>query len=73
MAKSRLEKSWTKLNAGIPIYLLNLIEHRDVSDQIASQFNIPHQSPQLILVNSGEAVYDASHISISSSAASKYI
>ena len=73
MAKKRLEKSWSKINADIPIYLLNLIEHRDVSNQIAAQFNIPHQSPQLILVKAGNVVYDASHISISSKAASKYI
>ncbi|MEQ8625585.1 MAG: bacillithiol system redox-active protein YtxJ [Vicingaceae bacterium] len=73
MAKSRLEKSWQKVNADIPIYILNLIEHRDISDKIAEHFNVPHQSPQLILVKSGNAVYNASHISISSKAAAKYI
>ena len=73
MAKSRLEKSWQKINPDTPIYLLNLIEHRDISNRIAEQFNIPHQSPQLLLVKSGELVYDASHISISSKSAAKHI
>lgn len=73
MAKSRLEKSWQKTNAGTPIYLLNLIEHREVSNKVADQFNVPHQSPQLILIKAGDAVYDASHISISSKSAAKHI
>lgn len=72
MVKNRLEKSWQNINPDTPIYLLNLIEHRDVSSAIAEQFNIPHQSPQLLLVKSGKVVYDASHLSINSKSAAKH-
>ncbi len=73
MAKYRLESSWGKINPETPIYLLDLIAHRDVSDEIASKFGITHQSPQLILLKEGKAIYDSSHISISSKAVAKHI
>jgi len=73
MAKKRIESSWDKLNSETPIYLVDLIKYRELSNQISSDTNIEHQSPQLILISSGKSVYDASHISISSKAAAKYI
>lgn len=42
-------------------YFLDLLENRDVSNEIAKRFGIEHQSPQLILIKSGKPVYDASH------------
>ncbi len=63
-AKSRLELSW-KFGVELPIYYLDLIEYREISNQIASQFNVTHQSPQLIVIKDGKCIYHASHISIS--------
>jgi bacillithiol system protein YtxJ len=45
-------------------YFLDLIEYRDVSNEIASRFQVVHQSPQLLLIKSGQSVYDASHSDI---------
>lgn len=45
-------------------YFLDLLEHRDISNEIASRFGVVHQSPQLIVIKSGNTVYDASHDSI---------
>ena len=45
-------------------YFLDLLEHRDVSNAIASRFNVVHQSPQLLLIKDGISVYDASHSAI---------
>ena len=45
-------------------YFLDLIAHRDVSNEIASRFMVTHQSPQVIVVKNGKAVYNASHDSI---------
>ncbi len=73
MAKARLEGSWEKHNNQSPIYLLDLISYRDVSNQIASNLGIEHQSPQLILIKEGRAVYDASHSAISAETAASYI
>jgi bacillithiol system protein YtxJ len=45
-------------------YFLDLIEYRDVSNEIASRFQVVHQSPQLLLIKNGQSVYDASHSDI---------
>ena len=66
MAKSRLERSWSLKE--VPIYYLDLLSFRDISNAIANQFQIEHQSPQLIIIKNGEAVYHASHGAIDSGA-----
>lgn len=48
----------------VDAYFLDLLEHRDISNEIASRFGVYHQSPQLILIKAGKAVYDVSHDSI---------
>jgi len=45
-------------------YFLDLIAHRDISNEIESRFDITHQSPQLIALENGKAFYNASHQSI---------
>lgn len=45
-------------------YFLDLLKHRNISNAIESRFGITHQSPQLIVLENGEAIYDASHQNI---------
>ena len=54
-------------------YFLDLIECRSVSNEIAERFNVIHQSPQLIILKKGEAVYDASHESIDAEILNQYL
>lgn len=61
MVKSRLERSWDIPQKDIPVYYLDILAFRSISNQIASDFNVEHQSPQLILVKKGECIYSASH------------
>lgn len=63
MAKTRLEREWDIEN--LKIYYLDLITFRNVSNAIESKLGVVHQSPQIILIKNKEAVYDASHSSIS--------
>jgi bacillithiol system protein YtxJ len=65
VAKRRLEKDWVKSNPDIPLYYLDLIQYRGVSDQIADFFKVRHQSPQILVIKNGLAVYNESHLSIS--------
>jgi bacillithiol system protein YtxJ len=52
------------LNDKITPYFLDLIEYRDVSNEIAHRFGVVHQSPQIIVIKEGKAIYDTSHESI---------
>lgn len=64
MAKSRLERGWNISEAEADIYYLDLIQYRSVSNAIAENLGVVHQSPQVIVVRNGKAVYDASHSAI---------
>ena len=52
------------LDDKIDAYFLDLLEYRDISNEIASRFGVYHQSPQLLLIKNGQSVYDASHDAI---------
>lgn len=56
------------LDETVDAFFLDLIEHRDVSNEIASKFGVYHESPQLILIKNGKAVYDVSHSEINAEA-----
>ena len=63
MALKQFEREFD-LNETVDAYFLDLIAHRDISNEIASRFNVYHESPQLILIKNGKAVYDVSHSDI---------
>lgn len=70
MAKSRLESAGQE---GMPpIYYLDLIANRPVSDAVAQRFGIRHESPQIIVIEGGEPVYNASHGGISAEDLKQY-
>jgi len=54
-------------------YFLDLLNHRDVSNEIATKFDVYHQSPQLIVIEDGKSVYDASHDSIDAQSLQKFV
>lgn len=63
MALKNFENEYD-LGKNVEAYFLDLISYRDVSNEIASRFNVVHQSPQLLLIVGGKSVYDVSHSSI---------
>ena len=54
-------------------YFLDLLQNRDISNEIANRFGIEHQSPQLILIKNGEPIYNASHGDIYADDLKRYI
>lgn len=54
--------SYQKSHDDMPaIVMVKVIESRPVSNAIAEALKVQHQSPQMILVKGGKAVWDASH------------
>ena len=62
MAKSRLEKSDELKTA--EFYHLDLIANRSLSSKIAKDFDVNHESPQVLVIKNGKCVYDESHYGI---------
>lgn len=45
-------------------YLLDLLNYRDLSNEIAIRYAVEHQSPQIVVIRNGKAVFNASHDNI---------
>lgn len=62
MARNRLDR--TETPDGIDFYFLDIINHRNISNKIARDFHVHHESPQVLIINKGTCVYDESHSGI---------
>ena len=64
-AKGKIERQWAASGlTDYPIYHLDLLNYRALSAQIAAEFGIQHESPQLLLIQGGQVRYHASHLGI---------
>jgi bacillithiol system protein YtxJ len=65
-ALNRLERNWNQEKVGeLKPYYLDLLRFRPISTEIASFFGVEHQSPQALIIQNGECIYNASHFDIS--------
>ena len=65
MALKQFDAEFNYPEEKIDWYLLDLLNHRDLSNEIASKYNVVHQSPQIVVIRNGKAVFNESHDSIS--------
>lgn len=61
MALRTFEREYNIEAGKAKAWFLDLLEHRDISNEIASRFGVVHQSPQLLLIKDGQVVYHTSH------------
>ena len=59
----RFEKSFPK-DANITMYFIDLLNYREVSQEVGFKFQVVHQSPQFLLIDNGKAIKHASHYDI---------
>jgi bacillithiol system protein YtxJ len=64
-ALNRLSEGSDALTAEMDVYYLDLIRYRATSDALASQLEVTHQSPQIILVSKGHVLGSLSHEQVS--------
>jgi bacillithiol system protein YtxJ len=46
------------------IYYLGVIEQRPLSNYIAEKLGVQHESPQMIVIKNGKAIFNESHLMI---------
>lgn len=61
-------REFTAFESSAPSYLVKVIESRQVSNEIAEDVQVVHQSPQILLLKNGQAVWTESHYSITQTA-----
>lgn len=59
MALGRLNKA-TEI-ADADYYMLNVLTDKPLSNIVADDFNVHHESPQILIINNGECIYTESH------------
>jgi bacillithiol system protein YtxJ len=59
-AKREIER-FVQQKPDVPVYIVDVVEHRSLSRQLAEELGVRHESPQAILMRSGEVVEHASH------------
>jgi bacillithiol system protein YtxJ len=62
VALDRLQRNWKDEEMQlVKPYFLDLISYRKISDQIAEIYGIEHESPQVVMVKNGRAIFSESH------------
>lgn len=65
MALNRMERAWNADEmSGVKPYYLDLIQFRNISNEIADTFDIYHESPQLLVIKDDKCIYHSSHMGI---------
>lgn len=66
-AFARLNKSKSQLDEAFDVFLIDVVTDRPLSQSIAQQLNVRHESPQTIVIQNGKVVHSASHMSVNPS------
>jgi bacillithiol system protein YtxJ len=61
MALSTFNREWQLSEEQCPIYYIDLLKYREVSNEVARLTGVVHQSPQAIVMKGGSVIYFASH------------
>lgn len=64
MVIKRFANSFDEELKSYKVYYLDLLNYREISNEIAYTFQVLHQSPQLLVIKKGEVVSHASHYDI---------
>jgi bacillithiol system protein YtxJ len=59
---ARLEKEWQP--GEIQPFYLDLLAYPSISNTIAARYNVPHESPQVLLIKNGRCIMSQSHMHI---------
>ena len=66
MVIKRFENIFDESMSNVKVYYLDLLNYRDISNEIAVAFKVIHQSPQLLIIKNEVSVFNASHQDITS-------
>ena len=73
MVIKRFEGLFTEDHQNLKVYYLDLLNHRNISDEVGYSFQVMHQSPQLLVIKNGVSVHNSSHYDIASTDLTRFI
>jgi bacillithiol system protein YtxJ len=63
--RSHFEKEMATFPGEAQVYFLDLLSYRDLSNAIAENFSVNHESPQMLVIKDGECCFHQSLYDIS--------
>lgn len=65
MMKFIIEEEWEFAAEEVQPYFLDILAYKSLAAKIADDFQVYHQSPQVLLIQNGECTFDEDHRDIS--------
>lgn len=59
--KYLLQKEWCEGEMKMKTFLLNVVDNREISDDISQRYNLQHESPQALILEKGRVKASFSH------------
>lgn len=73
MVMKRFEKMFDETMKNTKVYYLDLLNYREVSNEVSHTFQVMHESPQLLVIKNEIAIFYASHYDITLVDFQKYL
>lgn len=67
------EKNYKLTDEQLKLYYLDLLQNREISNEIAMRFKVHHESPQMLVIKNGEVVHHDSHHAIEASHLERFV
>ncbi|MDX1784435.1 MAG: bacillithiol system redox-active protein YtxJ [Aequorivita vladivostokensis] len=67
------EKNYKLTDDQLKLYYLDLLQNREISNEIAMRFKVHHESPQMLVIKNGEVVHHDSHHAIEASHLERFV
>lgn len=64
-------RSFLESHPEVPVCLVNVIEDREISAEIARATSVHHESPQVLLLKDGRVIWHASHYQVTAAAVAR--
>lgn len=73
MVIKRFGNLFTEEHQHLKVYYLDLLNYRNVSDEVGYSFQVMHQSPQVVVIKNEVSIFDASHYDITTINLTRFI
>ena len=73
MVIKQFEELFQEKHQHLKVYYLDLLNYRNISDELGSSFQVVHQSPQLLVIKNKVSVHDVSHSEITQTNLTRFI
>lgn len=61
-------RNFASRNPAVPVFMIDVVRDRPVSNQVAQHFDVWHESPQALVVRNDRSIWDGSHLQVTAGA-----